>query len=457
MAPSPHAAATQERLSGWGRFPRKQCILVEPRTDQDWIDLVTGGDEPVIARGAGRAYGDSALGTGLTLSTRYLDRILDFDPATGLLAVEAGAMLGNIVDGFLPEGWLPPVLPGTRHVTVGGMVAADVHGKNHHGQGSFGRHVAWLDLLEADGTITRCSPTDHGALFHATVGGMGLTGIVLRVAFRMIPVRTAWMQEERVLAADLDATMASFEASDNWAYSVAWIDCVSSGRHLGRSVLYRANHAQPDALTGAPAIDPLALPGRRSLRVPMDGPSWMLQGLTMRAFNAAYYRMAARSPRERLVDCARFFHPLDGVIGWNRLYGPRGFVQFQCVLPTGTATSGLRRILETTARAGQGSFLAVLKRFGAFASAGTGLSFTAPGYTLCLDFPATPERLSLLEGLDRIVLDHGGRFYLAKDARMDRGTFHAAERDRLPAFQRFRRETGASERFQSHQSARLGL
>ncbi len=457
LVPSRKTVLSTQTLSGWGRFPRRDCTVAAPRRQEDWIDAVAGARVPVIARGAGRAYGDSALGTGLTLSTRHFDRMLDFDPVSGVLTVEAGVILGDIVETFLPRGWFPPVSPGTRHVTIGGMIAANVHGKNHHHAGSFGRHVLWLDLLGADGTLTRCTPSDHAALFRATLGGMGLTGVILRAAFRMIPVRTAWLRQERVLAKDLDAALAALAHGDGWTYSVAWIDCLAAGQGLGRSVLYRADHAGPSDLEPDKAAKPFSIPSRPVLRVPFDGPSWMLRGLTMRSFNALYYRRAAMAPREQILDWSRFFYPLDGVKDWNRLYGQRGFVQFQCVLPMATAETGLRAILERTAQAGQGSFLAVLKTFGTFDEDTDGLSFPAPGLTLALDFPANPGTLTLLQALDRVVLDHGGRFYLAKDARMTRETFGEAEMDRMPRFQALRELSGASGRFQSVQSARLGL
>lgn len=441
----------RERLSGWGRYPALDCRVETPRDEEALARLVSRGS--LIARGGGRAYGDSALNPGLTVSMRRFSRFVDFDPATGFLTAEAGVSLAEIIAAFLPRGWFPTVTPGTKHATLGGLIAADVHGKNHHVAGSFGAHVGWLDLMTAEGQVLRASPEENAGLFAATVGGMGLTGVILRASVRLVPVESAWIRQETVAAPDLDAAMEAFEASAAWPYSVAWIDCLARGPSLGRSIVHRGAHARLADLDAGRLAYPFRVPGRTRATVPLDLPSWALNGTAMRAFNAAYYARGARSAGTSLVDWDRFFYPLDAIGDWNRVYGARGFVQFQCVIPEERARAGLAALLRAVSESGRGSFLAVLKQFGAQESA---FSFPRAGWTLALDFPATPGALGLVDRLDRIALDHGGRFYLAKDARMRRETFAASE-PRAEAFTALRRETGADRRFRSLQSERLGL
>ncbi len=439
------------KLSGWGRFPVLDCRVETPRDETALRALL--GERPLIARGAGRSYGDSALNEGLTISTARFNRMLAFDAETGALTVEAGVVLGDVIGAFLPRGWFPSVTPGTKFVTIGGMIAADVHGKNHHGAGSFGAHVLWFDLMTADGSVLRCSPDRNPQLFRATIGGMGLTGVILRVAFRMVRVESAWIRQETIAAFDLDATMAAFEASQDWTYTVAWIDCLSSGKALGRSLVYRGEHARLDELDDAKRGEPFRTPENTTKRVPFNVPSWTLNRWSVRAFNVVYYWNGRRRPREHLVDWDSYFYPLDTVLGWNRIYGRRGFVQFQCVIPLKASRKGIAALLRETAASGQGSFLAVLKLLGPQEST---FSFPMVGYTLALDFPVTQKALALLERLDRITLDHGGRFYLAKDARMQRQTFTASD-PRGAAFRALRMEIGAASCFTSAQSERLAL
>lgn len=439
------------KLSGWGRYPVLDCRMESPRTEDEIRNLIGAG--PLIARGAGRAYGDSALNSRSTVSMRRFNRMLAFDAETGTLTVEAGVLLADVIAAFLPRGWFPPVTPGTKFVTIGGMIAADVHGKNHHGAGSFGAHVSWLELMTGSGDVVRCGPDRNSELFQATLGGMGLTGVILRAAFRLSRVESGWIRQETVVAPGLDAVMAAFEAREGATYSVAWIDCLARGDALGRSLLYCGEHARLDDLDAGRRASPYATPRRRSKRMPQDAPSWALNGVSVRAFNAAYWRAGRRSPAQALVDWDSYFYPLDRIEQWNRIYGRRGFVQFQCVIPLPAARDGLSALLQATSSAGCGSFLAVLKLFGAQES---GFSFPMRGYTLALDFPASGKALRLAERLDRIVIDHGGRFYLAKDARMTRATLEAAD-PRVAAFRRFRTQTGAAGRFASAQSERLGL
>lgn len=410
-------------------------------------------NSPMIARGMGRAYGDSALNRNATLDMTAFNHMLAFDPANGLLTVEAAVVLGDIIDAFLPRGWFPPVTPGTKFVTVGGMIAADVHGKNHHKHGSFGTFVEWIDLLGPDGMVRRCSRSKNSVLFGWTIGGMGLTGVILRAAFRLQPVESGWIRQQTIAAPDLDRAMAAFENADSWTYSVAWIDCLARGRSLGRSLLMLGEHARRDELDTARRSDPLAAPERRKLRVPCNAPAWALNRWSVSAFNRGYYQQGVRKAGQSLVDWDTYFYPLDAILDWNRIYGRRGFAQFQCVLPLAASRDGLRALLQAISASGQGSFLAVLKRFGAQESC---FSFPMEGYTLALDFPVNGKALALMDRLDRITLDHGGRFYLAKDARMSGETFRKADR-RVADFGVLRQQHGLNGRFASAQSERLGL
>jgi FAD/FMN-containing dehydrogenase len=419
-------------LSGWGRYPRVDCRLIGARGESE-VRAALGREMRLIARGNGRSYGDSALNPAATLSLRPSDRLIAFDAATGRLTCEAGALLSDILEIFVARGWFPPVTPGTKFVTVGGMIAADVHGKNHHGAGTFGDHVESLDLALADGRVVRCSAAENAELFEATRGGMGLTGVILRASFRMQPIETATMRQETLRAANLDAAMELFERSQSWTHSVAWIDCLASGSALGRSLFYRSEHARIDELPAADRSAPLALPSRTPHRVPIDFPSFVLNRWSVAAFNELYYRRARLGTE--LVDYDTFFYPLDAVLEWNRVYGKAGFVQYQCVLPKEASRAGLTALLERIRAAGIGPFLSVLKLFGRQRGL---LSFPIEGYTLALDFQAKPKVFELLDALDGIVADHGGRVYLAKDARLG-----------AAMMKRFYGGAGALERFSS--------
>ncbi|MEQ8335443.1 FAD-binding oxidoreductase [Nisaea sp.] len=440
------------KLSGWGRYPVIDAQVHAPRDIEALRTLVTGAGT-VIARGNGRAYGDSAINPAGTIEMRHLNRMLAFGPETGTLTAEAGVILGDIIAAFLPRGWFPAVTPGTKFVTLGGMIAADVHGKNHHKDGSFRECVDWIDIMDADGAIRRCSRAEHAELFDCTLGGMGLTGIILRAAIRLRPVETGWIRQTTIPAPDLKAAMEVFEQSVDAAYSVAWIDCLGTGSSLGRSLVMLGEHAGLAELPANRSGQPFAIPLKRPLSIPCDLPAFLLNPLTVRAFNELYYRAGASHAGERLVDWDSYFYPLDAIQRWNRLYGRKGFAQFQCVLPLERSEDGLTKLLEATSGAGAGSFLAVLKRFGAQESP---FSFPMEGYTLALDFPVHRRTLALLDVLDRITIEHGGRFYLAKDSRMTAGTLRAADA-RTDAFMQRRDDRAWSGRFHSSQAERLSL
>lgn len=442
------------KLSGWGRYPVADCRVETLRRTQD-LGRLFNNSESLIARGNGRSYGDAAINPDLTLSMLAHDRMHAFDAETGLLVCDAGVMLADILRLFVPRGWLPPVMPGTKFVTIGGMIASDVHGKNHHHDGTFGNHLEWVDLVDGAGQVRRCSATENTALFEATIGGMGLTGIILTAAFRLRPIETAYWREETIATRDLDETMSSFEESADWPYSVAWIDCLASGGDLGKALLSRATPAAVDELSGKFAAAPLVPAKSSSLSMPINAPSFLLNRMTVSAFNALYYRRGRARAGERITHFDPFFFPLDKILSWNRLYGRKGFVQYQCVLPQDQSRAGLVALLDAIAASGQGSFLAVLKLLGEGA-AGL-MSFPMAGYTLALDFPMRKGTLALLERLDRITHNHGGRVYLAKDARLSRDSL-AEGYSALAEFSEIREAVQTSStRFESGLSRRLAL
>lgn len=443
----------ERRLSGWGRYPEIVCRTVQPGTLGQLAEAARDTSEAVLARGNGRSYGDSSLGSGSTLVTLALDRVLAFDAATGLLRCEAGLLLADLIDIIVPRGFFVPVTPGTKMVTVGGMIASDVHGKNHHGAGSFCDHLESLELSLGDDRVLTCGPAENAELFAATCGGMGLTGIILTATFRLNRIETAQVRQVTRRARSLDEAMALFEGARDATYSVAWIDCLAAGRHLGRSAIFTGEHARRDELPPQQRSAPFERPARRAKRIPADFPALALNRLSVRAFNTLYY--AAQTPAERLVPLDAYFYPLDAVQEWNRIYGKRGFVQYQCVLPPEASREGLTRLLETIAARGNASFLAVLKSMGP-QSFGL-LSFPRDGYTLALDFPVSDGTMALLGELDAIVADHGGRIYLAKDARMPSALMATGYGERLDAFRRVRQAWSLGDRFRSLQSDRLSL
>lgn len=403
----------QATLTGWGRSTTVATRVAAP-CDEAEVREALQADAPVLAYGNCRSYGDAHLPCdGHGISTARLDRIVSFDEAAGEIVCESGVTFAGLLQGFLPKGWRVPVTPGTAFASVGGAVANDVHGKNHDRRGSFGDHVVWLDLMVASGETVRISPAEEPELFAATIGGVGLTGVILRVAFRMDRVPSAFMRVREQRIPDLESYLSALaEARDSAAYSVGWIDALQRGARMGRGILETAEVAAEGGFAGEP---------ERSLRVPFDFPAMALNHLTVRAFNEAYFRRVPAGGRERTLHAGRFFYPLDALRDWHRIYGRRGFRQFQCVIPDAEAAKGMQRLLETISAAGRGSFLAVLKTLG---DEGRGhLSFPMRGLTLALDFPCSHGVSELMRRLERITLDHGGRIYLAKDSSLSAAGF----------------------------------
>ncbi len=442
-------------VTGWGRTAPTTARLIRPRSYEEAATAVREcGARGGIARGLGRAYGDAAQNAGgSVLDMTALDKIRAIDAEGGVVVCDAGVSLHRLMEVLLPLGWFVPVTPGTRYVTVGGAIGADIHGKNHHVSGSFSRHVAALDLLLADGTVRTVRRGEP--LFDATAGGMGLTGVILSATVELLPVETSLMSVDTERATDLDDLMARLAATDHhYRYSVAWIDLLARGAAMGRSVLTRGDHAPLDSLPVRARRAPLTFRPGQLPAAPAFVPEGLLGKTTVGLFNELWYRKAPRARRGELQKISTFFHPLDGVPHWNRIYGRSGFVQYQFVLGYGKEEA-LRRIVDRISKRGCPSFLAVLKRFG---DGDPGwLSFPMPGWTLALDIPANMPGLgSFLDELDEEVAAADGRIYLAKDSRL-RPELLSAMYPRLGHFRELREELDPRGVFTSDLSRRLSL
>ncbi|MCM2389363.1 FAD-binding protein [Streptomyces albipurpureus] len=442
-------------ISGWGRTAPTTARVLRPRTAAEAAAVVQGwGARGGIARGLGRAYGDAAQNAGgCVLDMTGLARIHTIDGQAGTVVCDAGVSLHRLMEVLLPLGWFVPVSPGTRQVTVGGALGADIHGKNHHASGSFSRHVESLELLTANGEVQTLRPGSD--LFDATTGGMGLTGVILSATVRLHRVETSLMSVDTERAADLDELLARLTTDDHrYRYSVAWIDLLARGKALGRSVLTRGEHAPLTALPSRARHQPLDFRPGRLPAPPAQLPRGLLNRTTVGLFNEFWYRRAPRSRTTELQPLTRFFHPLDAVPHWNRIYGGDGFVQYQFVVGHGQEEA-LRSIIQRIARRGCPSFLAVLKRFGT--SDPGWLSFPMPGWTLALDIPAGLAGLgSFLDELDEEVATAGGRIYLAKDSRL-RPELLDVMYPRLPDFRALRAHLDPQGVFTSDLSRRLAL
>ncbi len=442
-------------LAGWGRFPTQNCRVARAEKVREVREIAQNAPVlSLLARGLGRAYGDAALNldSGVVLMEK-LNRFLDFDAQSGILSAEAGVSFASIVQTFAPRGWFLPVVPGTKWITLGGAIACDVHGKNHHIDGSISQFIESLELLLASGETLSCSRAQNSAAFWATMGGLGLTGIILSAKLRLMPLESASLRVSQRQTRDLEETLAVLQEDAGFKYSVAWIDCLSSGAERGRSVVMRGNHVPAGEAQGPPLSEiALDFDGARSKKIPFDFPDFALTPLTVRAFNAAYY--AAHPTGESIESLESFFWPLDAVSGWNRIYGARGFVQYQCILPFESAREGLTELLETVSNSGRAAFLGVLKKHGASDEAPLG--FAMPGIGLALDLPAAPGVREFAQALDEITLRSGGRGYLAKDATLLPDSVRQMY-PRLGEFERIKAQLDPQNRFQSSLSRRLEI
>jgi len=447
----------REALTGWGHTAPSVAQVIEPADPAGLPGLLRAATQRgVIARGLGRSYNNAAQnGGGLVIRTTKMNQIIEIDADRGLVTCEAGVSLEQLMTTMLPLGWFVPVSPGTRQVTVGGAIAADVHGKNHHVAGSFAAHVPEFDLLTADGQVRRVTPGCDPELFWATAGGMGLTGIILRATVAMKQVQTSRVRVDTVRTRDIDETMAYLSETDSaYDYTVAWSDCLARGASLGRSVITSGSFAALDDLPAKARGDRFAFSPGALAAAPPVFPSGLVNRYTVALLNEAWYRKAPKRRAGEIQTIGAFFHPLDGIRNWNRVYGPAGFLQYQYVVPFGQEDA-VRRSFERISQAAAPSFVTVLKRFGQ-GDAGL-LSFPIPGWTLALDFPArTPGLAGLLDWLDTLVLDAGGRVYLAKDSRVPASVL-ARMYPRLEEFRKVCAQIDPGRMFNSDLARRLAL
>jgi len=406
-------------IAGWNNYPRQTCKLLRPEKYKDLSAYST-----LIARGQGRSYGDASLNTaGYVVLTERLNRFLAFNKEQGVLTAEAGVTLAEILEVIIPAGWFLPIIPGTKFVSLGGCIATDVHGKNHHLKGSFSQYVLAIELMTADNQIINCSANENADSFWATVGGMGLTGIIRSVTLKLMPISSTYLQAKYLPAQNIEDTFTYLSDSAlEDEYSVAWVNCLTTSKQLGQSIIMNYRHLAAEELPEKLQQNPLAITSYRHVNIPFNLPAWTLNNTTVNLYNNYYYKKCLRKADTFITDYENCFFPLDNITHWNRLYGHKGFIQYQCVLPTSQAFTGIKAILEKLTHTRQLVFLGVLKRFGQ-SSLGL-LSFPMPGYTLCLDIPFRDQRLlQVLDELDEIVINHGGRIYLAKDARLKADNF----------------------------------
>jgi FAD/FMN-containing dehydrogenase len=403
------------QFESWGRYP-KLFADVRPLFWKEDFPASIAPDSKMLAVGMGRSYGDVCLlQHGTLLTTPNLDRLISFDSQTGLLRCEAGVTLAEILDFAVPGGWFLPVSPGTKYVTVGGAIANDIHGKNHHVAGTFGLHTPRFELVRSDGTQVICSATENPAWYAATIGGMGLTGLISWVELQMRPIVSRHIRYRSTKFRGLDEFVALSQESAHKEYSVAWIDCVARGQNFARGIFIQGEHDEHPG--------PLAPLAKAKLALPFNLPDFALSRASVGAFNTLYYHKQMTRQRTGLIDYEPFFYPLDRILQWNRLYGKQGFLQFQCVLPWASDTMGMTQLLKAITASGLASFLAVIKVFGNAVSPGI-MSFPVPGITLALDFPIRREvSFGLLDRLADITADFGGRIYPAKDACMSAAHF----------------------------------
>lgn len=402
-----------QKVTNWGNFP---VVEKEMRT-ADSLEAIRAfvlNRNEIAVRGNGRCYGDASLGEHI-FSTKKLDKFISFDRLNGIIECESGVLLSDILDLVVSQGYFLYVTPGTKFVSLGGAIASDVHGKNHHVEGCFSKYVVEFDLMNERGEVLRCSRTENSELFWATIGGMGLTGIILSAKIKLKNIESAYIRQESIKAENLDEIFRLFEQSEDWTYNVAWIDCLQKGKNIGRSILMRGEHALKMELSPGLQENPLKLKKKPMPTIPFYFPNFILNHFSVKVFNFLYFNKQRKKIVNNFIDYETFFYPLDVINDWNKIYGKKGFIQYQMVIPKECGKEGMCRILETIANSGNGSFLAVLKLFGKNDPLAYN-SFPLEGYTLALDFKVNKALPKLVAQLDEIVEEFGGRIYLTKDS-----------------------------------------
>jgi len=435
-----------KQFLGWGRYPQLKHTVFTPDTPSQLHAYLSQSKNPrTIAFGNGRSYGDSALSDCIIDCRQAQNYFIEFDQHEGTLSCQAGVTLDDILTVIVPKGWFLPVTPGTRFITLGGAIAADVHGKNHHLAGCLSQYITELKLMLADGTEVTCHEQHNTDLFRATCGGMGLTGIILSATIKLTPIGSTQIKQRTYKTRNLNETFEIFEQNKSASYSVAWIDCFAKDKKMGRSLVSFGEFTSGGEFKQA---------GKKARTMPRWFPGFMLNSWSIKLFNTFYYHRQRPSVKHDTVHYEQFFYPLDSIQHWNRMYGRRGFIQYQFILPKTTSFEGLQTILRTIADSGQGSFLAVLKLHGKINK--NWLSFPMEGYSLALDFKINDSLWPLLERLDQLVLTFQGRFYLAKDARVSREVFEQGYQN-IEKFRQYRQEHHMNQHFNSAQSLRIGL
>jgi decaprenylphospho-beta-D-ribofuranose 2-oxidase len=402
-----------KKITNWGNYPTIETNQLHPNSEKEIIAYLKN-EFTVIARGNERCYGDANFNQN-TISLLNLNYLISFDKENGIIECESGVLLSDVLETIVPNGFFLPVTPGTKFITVGGAVASDVHGKNHHIDGCFSDHIIEITLINSKGELIAASPTQNQEIFWATMGGMGLTGIITRIKFQLKKIESAYIKHEAIKTKNLNEIFSLFEESKDWTYTVAWIDCLQKNKNIGRSILFRGEHAKTNELTNKQKQNPFILKPKLNLTIPFSFPSFVLNSLTVRIFNFLYYHKQPQKHLKNLIDYDTFFYPLDIINDWNKIYGKNGFIQYQFVIPKNQGRKGMEEILQTISNSKQGSFLAVLKLFGKNNPTAYN-SFPIEGYTLALDFKITKTLPQLVGKLDDLVEKYGGRIYRAKDS-----------------------------------------
>tara|TARA_Y100000590_G_scaffold454135_1_gene600396 strand:+ start:849 stop:2153 length:1305 start_codon:yes stop_codon:yes gene_type:complete len=427
-------------ISGWGGYPKTQSEIIVPKNVSE---LKKNLNKPLIPRGMGRSYGDSANFSTI-LQTNYLDHLIEFDKNNGLLTCESGTTIQNILNLIVPNGWFIPVSPGTSFVTLGGAIASDVHGKNHHLLGTFGDHVQSIKMMLGNGEIVDTSLRNLPELFHATCGGMGLTGIILSATIKLLPIKSSKIIQTELKSNSLEETCSIFDENDSSPYSVAWLDSLASGQSQGKSIVILGEHEKDGNLN---------FKINKKINIPKNIPSFLINKYSISVFNKLFYAKTKNNNKKK-VDIFDYFYPLDKINNWNRLYGQKGFIQYQFVIPNENVVKNLRLILDKISEFGLSSFLTVLKKFGK--KNNNLLSFPMSGYTLALDFKISGDLFKNIIEIDKIVSSMGGRIYLTKDSLMSEEIFKSSY-TRWEEFENVRNKYGAVGKFCSDQSKRIGL